>query len=138
MKVHLDINLFMDVLSKRSGWLESVATIRSMKRFGITASVSALTAAVIYFLRKRTVGEMRARTEVKVMLKGIETIPLTWQIIDAALTSQLPDFEDNLQFYSAKEVKADYIITRNKKHFKQDEIPVVTPDEFLKIIGILK
>ena len=46
-------------------------------------------------------------------------------------------FEDNIQFYSAKEMHVDYFITRNKKHFIQENIPVVTPEEFLHIIGVL-
>jgi len=63
---------------------------------------------------------------------------LTRSIILDALDSPLPEFEDNIQFYSAKAMQVDYIITRNKKHFVQQEIPVVTPEEFLHIIGILK
>ncbi len=50
----------------------------------------------------------------------------------------MPEFEDNVQFYSARAMQVDYIITRNKKHFVQPEIPAVTPEEFLHIIGILK
>lgn len=37
-----------------------------------------------------------------------------------------------------KVLQVDYLTTRNKKHFVQQEIPVVTPEEFLHLIGILK
>lgn len=50
----------------------------------------------------------------------------------------MPGFEDNIQFFSAKLMQVDYLITRNKEHFAQQEIPVVTPEEFLHLIGILK
>lgn len=137
MKVHVDINVFMDVLTKRSGWLESLATIEVLKLHGITGYISALTIAVLYFLRLRKIGEMQARAETKTITQDFEIAPLTRAIIISALDSQLPEFEDNIQFYSAKEMTVDYIITRNKKHFDQQEVPIVTPDEFLKIIGVL-
>lgn len=35
-------------------------------------------------------------------------------------------------------MQVDYLITRNKKHFAQQAISVVTPEEFLHLIGILK
>ena len=62
---------------------------------------------------------------------------MTRQIIFEALDSPMPEFEDNIQFYSAKAMQVDFIITRNKKHFVQQEIPVVTPEEFLRLIGVL-
>ncbi len=40
------------------------------------------------------------------------------------------NFEDALQYYSAKSVKADYIITRNTKDFTYSDIKVLTPREF--------
>lgn len=81
---------------------------------------------------------MQARTEVKAITQDFEIVPLTRPIIFEALDSQLPEFEDNIQLYSAKAMQADYIITGNKKHFVQQEIPVVTPEELLHFIGILK
>jgi len=138
MKVQIDINVFMDVLTKRAGWFEGFTTIDVLKPQGITGYISALTIAVLQFLRLKKVGEMQARAEVKTITQDFEIVPLTRSIIFEALDSPLPEFEDNIQFYSAKAMQVDYIITRNKKHFVQNEIPVVTPVEFLKIIGILK
>ncbi|MDZ7292694.1 MAG: PIN domain-containing protein [candidate division KSB1 bacterium] len=138
MKVHVDINVFMDVLTRRAGWFESLSTIDLLKSYGIAGYISALTIAILHFLRMRKVGEMQARTEVRTITQDFEIVPLTRQIIIDAFDSQLPEFEDNIQFYSAREMQVDYIITRNKKHFDQMGIPVATPDEFLKIIGILR
>ena len=43
------------------------------------------------------------------------------------------DFEDAVQYVTAERIKADYIITRNTKDIESKKIPVVTPNEFLKI-----
>lgn len=138
MKVHVDINVFMDVLTQRAGWVESVAALKSLKPRGISGFTSALTMAIIYFQRLRKFGEMQARTDAKFITRDFEITPLSRQIIFEALNSPLPDFEDNIQFFSAKAMQVDYLITRNKKHFAQQKIPVVTPEEFLHLIGILK
>jgi len=132
------INVFMDILTQRAGWLESLAAIKGLKPRSISGFISALTIAIIYFQRLRQFGETQARADAKFVTRDFEIIPLTRQIVFEALDSSLPDFEDNIQFFSAKTMQVDYIITRNKKHFNQKEIPVVTPVEFLKIIGILK
>jgi len=47
----------------------------------------------------------------------------------------LRDFEDAIQYYSALEVKSDYLITRNKKDYPTKLIKIVTPDEFLALLN---
>ncbi len=42
------------------------------------------------------------------------------------------DFEDMLQYESANAANCDVIITRNGKHFPQDNIQIMTPTEFLE------
>jgi len=42
--------------------------------------------------------------------------------------------EDALQFAAAEESKVDAIVTRNKKHFRQRDIPVWSPEEAVEAI----
>jgi hypothetical protein len=39
---------------------------------------------------------------------------------------------------TAKTISADYLITRNKKHFKPAQISVLTPEEWLAIETVAK
>lgn len=43
------------------------------------------------------------------------------------------DFEDAIQYETAVEGKCECIITRNKKDFYFSQIPVFTPEEFIKL-----
>jgi len=52
-------------------------------------------------------------------------------IIDLAINSDFSDFEDAVQFYSAKSANADMIITRNIKDYKNATILVLSPQQFL-------
>jgi len=50
-----------------------------------------------------------------------------------ALNSKFRDLEDALQHYSAiSHAKIDVILTRNIKDYKHSEIPVMTPETYLK------
>ena len=49
-----------------------------------------------------------------------------------ALAANFRDFEDAIQFYTAVENNSEAIITRNKKDFKNNLIPIFSAKEFLK------
>lgn len=53
------------------------------------------------------------------------------QSVKMAIRLRAKDFEDALQYYTAKENGVDCIITRNKKDFYFSDFPVYTPEEFL-------
>jgi hypothetical protein len=49
-----------------------------------------------------------------------------------ALASGFSDFEDSIQYFCAIDSKrSDVIITRNTKDYKNSEIPVMTPRDYL-------
>ena len=51
--------------------------------------------------------------------------------ISNALALRWKDFEDAVQFITAKESEVDFIITRNKADYKASDIPCMTPTEFI-------
>ena len=52
--------------------------------------------------------------------------------VTEALSSDMPDFEDMLQYEAAVSAKCDVIVTRDKKrHFPNGGIPVMPPETFL-------
>jgi len=61
----------------------------------------------------------------------VEVLALDDKIIDLALASDRRDFEDAIQLYTAIENNTDIIITRNKKDFKKQHMPVLTAKEYL-------
>ena len=66
------------------------------------------------------------------VLNNVNIVPLGREILETAHESFLPDFEDSIQFESAKIAGVDRVVTRNKRHFKQGEIIILTPEELLK------
>jgi predicted nucleic acid-binding protein len=128
----VDINVFEDVIRKREGWEGSFGVLNKVRSEDVAGGISALTVPVLYFLRR--LPDRKARKKVKETIQGFGIIDLTSEIINDAMNDwEFVDFEDAIQFYSAKSANAKIIITRNKKHFRvvEGKINVLTPEEFL-------
>jgi predicted nucleic acid-binding protein len=117
VKLLIDVNVFVDVLRHRVGWESSLAVLEKLTDPSLSGFISSLSIPILYFLHKPGMGDRKARKQVAWITRHCKVVPLTGQILDMAYRSLLPDFEDAIQFYSAREVRADYIITRNKKIF---------------------
>ena len=134
MKLFLDTNIVIDVIANREPFVKDSRIILNLCETGkADGIISALTLCTIsYVLRKfATPGMMR--TKLRDLRNILTPIDLSVSLLDKAIASSITDFEDAVQFYTASYSDADVIITRNIKHFPQDNIPVLTPMEFLTI-----
>jgi predicted nucleic acid-binding protein len=132
LKIFIDVNVFIDVMTKRSGWSESLRVLNLVRRSQeIESWTSALTLPLLYFFRRRVADEMTARGDAQAILNGIHLVGLSQTILDQALGSAGTDFEDNIQLASAESISANHLITRNKKDFDTSQISVLNPDEWL-------
>jgi predicted nucleic acid-binding protein len=132
LKIFIDVNVFIDVMTKRSGWSESLRVLNLARRSQeIESWTSALTLPLLYFFRRRVVDEATARADAQAILKALRLEPLSQTILDRALASAGPDFEDNIQLASAESISANHLITRNKKDFDTSRIAVLAPEEWL-------
>jgi dTDP-4-amino-4,6-dideoxygalactose transaminase/predicted nucleic acid-binding protein len=132
-KILVDVNILQDVLSRRQDFQGSSDIILLVKRKLVEGWISANTFYILYYLQSKVNSEAITRQKVKDLLEGFSIIPVRQSTLKNAIESDLPDFEDNIQIESALQFNLDAIITRNKKHFEQDKIPVFTPEEFIEI-----
>jgi predicted nucleic acid-binding protein len=56
-------------------------------------------------------------------------------VIERSLQKRGKDFEDDTQYFSAIDANADFIITRNKKDFPQENF-ILEPKEFFELMNI--
>jgi predicted nucleic acid-binding protein len=86
---------------------------------------------IFYFVRKDC-KETSAVYQIVDDLCGVFIIaPVSKTTITAALALHWKDFEDAVQYMTAKENGVDYIITRNKSDYESSEIPCVSPADFM-------
>ncbi len=135
MRLFLDTNVVLDLLGERKPFYESIAKIATLADKGqITLVVSALSYSTVNYIlmkyenREKVIGKLQ---KFKVIS---EICSLDEVINEKSLNSKFKDFEDALQYFSALKNGCNIIITRNVKDFKESEIPVMTPAEYLTTI----
>lgn len=138
-KLFLDTNVVIDLLGERATFYVSAAKIATLADKGIVEIyVSALTYSTIYYILARFENPEIVKEKIGKLKVIAETCDLTDKIIDKGLLSKFSDYEDSLQYYSAAEMNCNIIITRNGKDFKESDIPVMTPDEYLNSLKTTK
>lgn len=136
MKVLLDVNIFMDVLQARQGVQASLKVISLLKRQGEHQGyVSVLTIPILYYLISRDYSDQEARACVQRITQGFFPVNLTGKLIQKAFVEdKIPDFEDCIQYHSAKATRCQAIVTRNTQDFRKIELEVYTPEGFLQVV----
>lgn len=130
-KIFVDANIVMDLLEKRAEFYQEAQELFTLSdKKNVKLYVSALTLANVHFLLFKHL-KMEARKVLAKFKVLVEVLAIDDKIIDLALTSDLKDFEDAIQYYTAIENEMDIIITRNKKDFKNSDLPILTAKEFL-------
>ena len=88
---------------------------------------------LFYLLTKELNREKALKTLEKIRIV-FSVAPVDEKVIDMSLVSDFRDFEDAVQYYSAIHLRADYVITRNKADYRDNQIPVLASDEFLALL----
>lgn len=131
-KLFLDTNVVIDLLGEREPFYTSAAKIATIADKGkVQLIVSALTYSTVFYILSRFEKKEIAKEKIRRFKVITETADLTDRIVDKGLASKFADFEDALQYYCAIKTDCTVIITRNTKDFKESELPVLTPDEYL-------
>ncbi len=127
-KIFLDTNIVLDFLIREEYKSQIRELIRRSEDYDLY--ISYLTVAnAAYIMRKYSKAALRLNLQL--MLELFEIIPNDKHQIEKAIKSDCPDFEDMLQYQSAKSMKCDVILTRNAKDFPFSDIPLMTVSEFI-------
>ena len=123
MKILIDTNIILDVLCKRDDFYKDSAMVWKLCEVKkITGVVSALSIPnIIYIMRKELDAE---RT--KEILNSISLI--------FTASMKFKDYEDAVQSACASRIRAEYIITRNIRDFRESKVAAIKPAEFLERI----
>lgn len=130
--VFVDTNIVLDLLQKREGFFVEARELFTLAdRKEVKLYISALTIANTYYLLSKHYNSADARKLLAKFKVLVEVLAIDDKIIELSLVSDFKDFEDALQFYTALENNLAIIITRNKKDFKNNILPVMSAKEYL-------
>ena len=132
MRLFLDTNVVIDVIASREPFAaDSRAVLNFCETGKAEGCISALTLCTVSYVLRKFLSPGTMRTKLRDFRNILTPVDLSVSLLDKAISSPISDFEDAVQFYTAVYSETDYIITRNVKHFPQDNIPVLTPTAFL-------
>ena len=135
MRLLLDTNIIVDVLSKRDGYMDSLKILRCCEAKRAEGYVSAITVTdVMYILRKNAAVE-NARESLLALISIVDVADVTRADIKGAFSCGMKDFEDAAQAMCAGRIGADFIVTRNVKDFVLSPVQAVTPLAALALIS---
>ena len=132
-KVFIDTNVFLDYIQQRSqGWREAEIIFYLAIHGDIELLVSDLTIANMRYVTRKDIPLEHFYTVMKGLRPYYSIVKVGENAVDAAFQLGAKDFEDALQYFSAKEAGADCILTRNLKDFDFPKaVETLEPKDFL-------
>ncbi len=133
-RLFLDTNIMLDFLGNRAPFYDSIAKIvTKAEKQELILVVSTLSFATASYILLKYAPPQKVIEALHKFRTLVEVSDLTSSVLDKGLTSNFIDFEDSLQYFSAVNSNCNFLITRNAKDFKNSTIPVMLPDEYLKL-----
>ncbi len=132
MDVFLDTNVLMDVFLDREPFVADSQQVWLLAERGkIRGLVSAISFPNVYYVIRKLSGVRQANRSMTMLRDVFVPVACDEQAVHQAMDARFKDFEDAIQYFSAIRADADCLISRNPKHFRTADIPVLTPSEFL-------
>lgn len=133
MKVLIDTNVILDVLCDRPDFVEASSKVWKYCEVNqLEGYISAPSIPnIVYILRKELTPEKTLKLIQQIMMI-FEIAELKASDLKNAAEILTSDFEDAVQMCCASRIKADYIITRNIRDFKDSKVPALKPSEFIE------
>jgi len=133
-RVLIDTNIILDIALKRSPYFDASSKIFYFIDQRIIAGyVTASTITDIYYISKKETNNQLAVEFISNLLDIVDILGVDKDIIIMALQSDIKDFEDAVQASAAAFNEIQIIITRNKQDFKNSDLDIYTPAEFIEL-----
>ena len=134
-KVFIDSDIILDLLCKREPFYDFAAEVFTL---GDTKQIELITTSLVFanvfYIIRKLLGIEKAKELLRKLRIIIGVISVDEKIVDLALNSKFSDFEDGLQYFTARENEIKIILTRNGKDYKEKDLVIQTPAEYLKMI----
>lgn len=131
--IFLDTNIILDIALERPIFFQHSSKIFEKLAEGrILCFLSATSIKDIYFLISKEKSKEIAKEFILDLVEIMQILAVDRNIVIHAVNSDFSDFEDSIQNSVADLNGIDWIITRNKKDFRQSRLQVLSPEEALE------
>ncbi len=133
MVILVDANVILDYLVTREPFFKPAKKVMELcAEEKVQGTVAFHTIPNIFFILRKVCTPARRRELLKEICRMLTVTGAGHaRVCHAIEREEFAGFEDCLQDECAKEIQADYIITRNIQDFKHADVPAMEPEEFL-------
>ncbi len=134
-KLFIDSDVVIDFFTDREPHANPASELFDLNERGeVKLYLSAVSLNNIYYIVRRYLGHKKTLEVIEDLVIMTEIIGTTRKEIVQALKNNFKDFKDSIQYSSALTIDGiEAIITRNIKDYKNSEIAVMTPLNYLKM-----
>lgn len=131
--IFVDSDVILDVLEKREpfySYSAQILTLGDEKKIKLVTT--SLVFSNVYYLLRKHLGIDKAKESLRKLRVIVDVISVNAKEVDLALNSEMSDFEDALQYFTALNSRIGFIITRNVRDYKNPKLIVQTPQEYIE------
>jgi len=131
LRIYIDTNIYLNSILNRDKEI-------SKKVFSFLAGVDVevylndISIINIHYIIRKSLEREKVIEELRTIQKENYLVSVDEQVIESSLDSEFKDFEDAVQYFCAKKIDAELIITDNIKDFKLSDIRVISAKDFYK------
>lgn len=133
----LDANIFLDVFSTRMPFYPHAAKVLTLiERQQLKGYTSSLNFSNLFYIIRKQCSREVALAYLLQLASFTTILAVDEAIINSALHSSFTDFEDAIQYYTAKQHGIQFLLTHNTKDYIPVDtriIQVVTAEEYLAL-----
>ena len=135
MELLIDTNVILNMVFKRAGCEDAVLLFQTVKKNNNNAFITASAVTDLFYIIRRELHDTNKTYELMGnIFKLVRILSVTEEDIQYAFDQKWKDFEDCVQFTTAKNNRIDYIVTENDKDYEGSSVPVVSPKECVKLM----
>lgn len=133
MRVLVDTNIILDDLLEREPFVrDAKALLQAIEDQQIQGYITATTLTDIFYIARKNKGIQKARQDIFDLLALMQVCAVDRSILETAILSNLPDFEDAVQIACALNENLDAIITRDTQDFADASLQILSAGELLQ------
>lgn len=135
MRLLLDINVVLDLFLQRHPWEGEAALLLSAVETGqVKGYVAGHTITTVHYVVAKAKDRRVAAMAVTDLLRIVQVVQVEAADFHQALVLGLSDFEDAVQVAAGLKIGADFVVTRDEKHFRGGPLPPRSAGEILALL----
>ena len=136
LTVLVDLNVVVDVVQERQPfYADSASVLDAVVRQEIKGLIAAHSVSTLFYVITRWRNRETAVAAITGLLDVFTVATVDDQVVRKALIWGWQDFEDAIQMGAALNAQVDYIVTRNKRDFEAQPVPVLSPAGVLALLA---